>query len=168
MGTVDIATLKAEIKSALNDNNTTTSTILDLSSGLSQRVKRVATIDPQLIPIQATQMPCLTISLDSKSIEQRTIAKNQVDAKRRASLRFKISGLVWNQNSVSDDPFDDAASNDLELLMENVEFILRNYPTLGGNTNWQFPTDVTYHQASLDEQTHFRVGFLDLEITLFY
>jgi hypothetical protein len=76
--------------------------------------------------------------------------------------------MVWNQNSFSASPFSDPAATDLEILMENIEYILRNYSSLAGTANWQFPTDVTYHQAALDEMSHFRVGFLDLEASVFY
>lgn len=168
MGTINIATIKTQIKSALDSNNTTTSAILDLSQGLSQRVKQVATVNPELLPIQATAMPVVTISLESKSIENKTIAKNQVDGRRLARLRFRITAMVWNQNSFSASPFADPAANDLEIFMENIEFILRNYSDLANAVNWQFPTDATYHQASLDEDSHFRVGFLDLEASVYY
>lgn len=168
MGVINIAAIKTQIKSALDSNNTTTSAILDLSSGLSQRVQQVATVNPEMLPIQATAMPVVTISLESKSIEQKTIAKNQVDGKRMARLRFKITAMVWNQNSFSSSPFTDPAANDLEILMENIEYLLRNYPDLSSAVTWQFPTDATYHHASLDEQSHFRVGFLDLEAAIYY
>lgn len=167
MSKINVPSIKAEIKSILDSNNTTGSSILDLSSGMSKRLLRVATINPENYMLQSTQYPALTIHTLRKSIESRTIAKNQVNGKRLGRYTFSIAGLVWNQN-FSSNIFNDPASDDLEHLMENTEYILRNYHDLNSNVTWQIPNDITYHSAAFDEQSHFRVGFLDIETTIFY
>lgn len=164
---IDIPNLKEQIRWILDQNNTTTSSVLDLSAGLTNRVQRVAKLNPEKIPLQATQLPAVTVTTNRKVIEEKTIAVNQLNGKRRAEVYFTIYGLVWNDN-FSADIYNDAASDDLELLMENTERILRSYHDLGSTVKWQFPTDVEYFNVKIDEQTHFRVGFLDLKVTVFY
>jgi hypothetical protein len=164
---INIPNLKEQIRYVLDQNNTTTSTILDLSASMSKRVQKIATINPEKIPIQGSMFPNICISTDQKSIDQRTIAKNQVDGKRRATVSFLVTGQVWNQNFGSN-VFNDPADDDLEKMMENAEKILRHYADLAGTATWQFPSSVTYHSANIDEQTHLRVAFMNLEVTLYY
>ena len=54
--------------------------------------------------------------------------------------------------------------------MENIEQILRDYPTLRNLTDvrWQMPTGVQYGLAGFDEEVYFRVGVLELEINILY
>ena len=167
MGKINIPTIKSAIKTILDDNNTTTSSILDLSDGMSKRVIQVATLNPEDFMLQSSKFPAVTIHTEKKPIEPATIALNQVNGKRKGLLNFKVTGLVWNQNFKAN-IFNDPASDDLEHLMENIEYVLRNYPDLSSNVTWQIPSDVTYHTANFDEQTHFRVGFLDIEATIYY
>lgn len=167
MAKINIPSIKAEIKSILDTNNTTTSSFLDLSDGMSKRVLQVATLNPEKYMIQATKYPAVTIYTSQKPIEPKTIAKNQVNGKRLARLTFTIVGMVWNQN-FSSDIFADPSDDDLENLMENIEQILRNYPDLNASVNWQIPNNVTYHSANIDEESHFRVGLMDIETTIYY
>jgi hypothetical protein len=167
-GTVDLANIKENIRYILYVNNTSTGApVSDLSSGLSNRVKDVFKIHPEKILIGGHQMPAVTTYLTSKSIESKTIAANQVAAKREANLTFSIVGLVTNQ-IVADTYTSDALDDDIEALMENIEKIFRNYADLGGYTRWSMPNNVTYHSSSLDERNHLRVGILDLQCKVFY
>lgn len=167
MAKINIPSIKSEIRSIFQTNNTTTSTILDLSDGMTKRVQQIATLNPENIMMQGTLFPAVTVHTARKPIEQATIAKDQVNAKRLGKLVFTVAGIVWNQNFKAD-IFTDPADNDLENLMENIEEILRHYPDLNSNVKWQFPTDVVYYNAPFDEQTHLRVGLLDIETTIYY
>ena len=164
---VNIPNIKETIRFVLDQNNTTTSSVGDLSASMSQRVKKIAKINPDKLPLQASVYPCVTIYTDRKSIEVSDIAPTQVGGKRRTNLTFKLIGIVFNTDYQTD-VFNDSADEDLEKLMENVEGILRNYPDLGKNIKWQFPTDVTYHSTTIGEDAHMRIGVLDLQATLFY
>ena len=164
---VDIPGIKEALRSILATNNTTTSSIIDLSDNLNSRVKKVAKINPENIMIQADLFPAVTIHTTTKTPENVTIAKNQVDGKRKAVINFVLTGMVFNQN-FQGDIFNDPADQDLEYLMENIEGILRSYPDISQTVNWQVASNVTYHNAPFDEETHFRVGFLDIEATVFY
>jgi hypothetical protein len=162
---IDLNNLKEQIQTIFEAANTTTAS-RDLSSGLETRVQRVLKVNPARIPVQASWYPFVTIFIDNKSIIQDGIVKDQLTAKRRAKVDIKVIGAVWN-STVSDDETD-SADEDCEDLMENIEEILRANSTLSGVATWSFPTNITYHSASLDEETHIRAGILNLEATIFY
>lgn len=165
-GTVNIGNIKETIRYVLDVANTTTGSPIDLSNDLSSRVKTVMKLNPEQVRQDIGVFPYVTIFASRKSIQPKTIAVNQVSGKRRADLTLSIVGVVWND--YTDDNREDPADEDVEKLMENVEYILRYYATLNNIVNWQFPTDITYHTAAYDEQTHMRIGLMDLQVTVFY
>ena len=166
MAQFDIAGLKNQIKSMFDTANTTTGSPIDLSKGMNDRVQQVFKINPNKLPVQASQFPCITIFLDGKDINQVTTALNQVNARRKGELELKIMGSVWENNftNVSTDDGDE----EIELLMENVEEILRSNPTLGGKVNWAIPDDITFHSGILSEETHLRAGIMSLKAHIYY
>ncbi len=164
--TVDIGNIKETIRYVINEANTTTGSPIDLSGNLSVRVKQIMKVNPEKIRIDANQLPCVTVFANKKTVKLQDITVNQVAGKRRADLILTIVGMFWNDSTL--DYKEDSADEDLELLMENVERVLRHYTSLNNIVNWQFPTDITYHTVSYDEQTHLRVGVMDLQVSLFY
>jgi hypothetical protein len=165
-GTVHIGQLKENIRYVLNQANTTTASPCDLSGSMSRRVQTIMTLNPEKIRPQASLFPLVTVFCTGKKIEQKSIAANQQYGKRRAEITFSIVGIVWNDRTT--DYRADAADNDLEYLMENLELILRSHGDLTQQCNWQFPNGVTYHSAGYDENSHFRIGVLDLQASVFY
>lgn len=163
--TCDTNTIKETLRYILDQANTTTASV-DLSSNLARRVQTIMKINPEKLRPQASLFPCVTVFLSNKSIEQKSIAGNQVAGKRKANLTFSIVGMTWNDRT--QDYRKDPADDDLEYLMENIELILRSYADLNRNCLWQFPTGVSYHSAGYDEQTHFRIGIIDLQVTVYY
>lgn len=166
-GSVDINAIKETIRYVLDTANAVGGDPIDLSDNLARRVKAVMKVNPEKLRPTANLFPVVTTFLASKSIVPKDIAVNQVNGRRKAVLDFKIVGMMWNdtiQNYKSADPADD----DLEYLMENIEVVIRHYATLNNLCNWQFPSAVTYHSSGYDEQTHMRIGILDLQITVFY
>jgi len=107
------------------------------------------------------------VYLSKKDIEQKTIAKDQVNGKRAATLTWTLVGLEATQILPGTTTADDLDAN-LEKLMENTERVLRSYADLGGYTNWQFPTGVSYHSARIDDVNHMRVAFMDLQCKVYY
>jgi hypothetical protein len=166
MAQVDIANIKETVRSVLDTANTTTASPLDLSSGLTNRIRSVMKLNPELIKVDAEVFPYVTIFTSKKSIRPQTIAGSQQGGKRRADLTFTVMGVVWNDysSSITVDP----ADTDVEKLMENIEDVLRSNDNLAGYASWQIPTDVTYHSAPFDEDTHLRIGIMDLQVTVFY
>lgn len=168
-GTIDIGNLKEQIRYVLWANNTTTGApVSDLSANMVKRVPTdsIFKFNPEKLPIDAAPLPAVYVFTDKKSIMQKTISKDQVVGKREAEVNFTIIGAVWNQTMAN--ILEDPADKDLENLMENIEKILRSYPTLGNYTRWQFPTDVTYHALSYDEKAHLRLAMMALQCKVYY
>ena len=167
MSQINISQLKTDIKSLFDSANTTTASPIDLSNGLSNRVQNVFKLNPEKLPIQASLFPALTMFVESKDITQDGIALNQVNARRKAEVDIKIMGAVW-QNTYTNVSTDDA-DEEIEQLMENVEQILRNNPTLNNSqVNWALPLDCTFHTGILSEEAHMRAGVLSLRANIYY
>lgn len=166
MAVIDLNNIKEQIQTILETENIGSSTVRDLSSGLDSRVKQVLKINPSRIPVQPSFFPYVTIFIDDKQVELQTMARNQSQGKRRADISVKIVGFVTN--NVVSDPTIDEADDDCESLMENIEEILRNYETLNGTCIWSYPTRITYHDRSLDEETNLRAGIMDYNVTVNY
>jgi len=157
-----------QIKAILDAANTTTASPIDLSSDMptNKRVKKVLKVNPEMIIPQASFFPLVTCYIQSKNIVSADIAKDQLNAKRRAKIPVSIVGSVWNNNfnSVEQDP----ADTDINYLMENIELALRSDANLSGVVNWQVATGCQYYTTVLNEQTHLRSGVLTLECDVFY
>lgn len=164
---IDLNSLKDQIQTIFETANTTTAAV-DLSAGLpaGARVARVLKVNPARIPVQSTWYPFVSVYVDSKDIELLDVAANQRMGKRKGTVAVKVIGAVWN-SSISDDD-EDPADEDCESLMENVENILRDNPTLNGIATWVTPTKVTYHNATLDEGNCVRAGILSLDVSVHY
>lgn len=167
--TVPINNVKEQIRYALAVNNTATGApTQDLSENMTKRVQSVLKLNPEMIPLNDNAIPAVTIFTQSKSpIEMTGINCSGLKGKRKAEINFSIAGMVYAPNYLADKTLDNA-DDEIEYLMENIERVLRAYDDLGGTANWQFPTGVTYHSVSWDEQTHFRAGIMDLKVTVLY
>lgn len=156
---VDVNAIKTNIKSILDTANTT-GAAFDLSTGLNTRVQRVLKVNPLKIPIQPSLFPYVTCYISNKDIEQVTIAKDMKTGKRMADIRVNLIGAVWEQLTTNIN--EDEADEQIEVLMENVEEVLRRSFTLNNSVRWSTPRAVSYHALKLDEETHMRVGLLEL------
>lgn len=163
---LDLNKIKDELKLIFEVANDDAGDPVPLSQNMTRDVQCVLKLNPELHQIQSSAVPAVTIWTDIKNIELDTIGRDQINCDRSAKIDFKIAGIVWNDNykEFSEDPADE----DCERLMENIEDILRNNPTINSTCLWQFPTSVTYHSFSLNEETHYRVGIMNLEVTVRY
>ena len=162
---INYAQIKENVRFILDRENTTTAA-QDLSSGMTDRVKKVLTLNPGRIPVQTSWYPFVTMFIDSKNIDLKDIAINQRTAKREGIIKLKLVGAVWN--SKTNTKTADEADDDCEKLMENIEDILRRDPTFSGQVLWQVPTGVTFHNQALDERANLRVGVLSFDVKLLY
>lgn len=167
-GTIPIGELKEQIRYILDANNTTTGApTQNLSANMRRKVRGILKVNPdKLGPPQENQYPCVTVFCDQKMIEPVSIASNGLQGKRRAEVILRVMGMIWEPftTNLKTDP----ADNDCEILMENIERVLRAYDTLGGNVKWQYPTQVTYHSFAYDEEAHLRTGIMEIKATLYY
>lgn len=160
--TLDLPGIKTQIKAQLDAVISS-----DLSASLSKTVQKVLKINPELIPIQASLYPCVSIFIDSKSITLSSMAKNQDTGRRDSEIDINIAGIVYNDNfaDITGDPADD----DCEVLMENIEKVLRESDTtFGGKVLTSKPVGVSYRSFPISEETHFRVGILTITAKAHY
>lgn len=165
---VNLNSIKSNIKSLLDSSNTTTASLIDLSADLSnsKRVKKVLTVNPEMIIPQASFFPLVTCYVTNKQITSNDIAKDQLNIKRRATVTVSIVGSIWNNNFV--DVTKDPADDDINYLMENIELILRSDYNLSNSCNWQKVSECKYYTTILDEQTHLRSGIINLDCEVYY
>lgn len=165
---VDINGIKEAIQNVLDAANTTTASPIDLSSGLSnsKRVRKVLKIHPEMIKPQASFFPLVTCYIPEKTIKTETIKGSQLNNQRRATVEVSVLGSIYNSNLVTVD--EDPADEDISLLMENIELILRGSTDLNTKVNWQRPSSCKYYTTVLNQQTHLRSGILTLECEVYY
>ncbi len=162
---INLGGIKTQFKSIMDTANTTTAAF-DLSSGLNTRVRKVLKVNPARIQPQASFFPWVTVFVDRKAVEHTTIAKDQITARRAGEVALSVVGAVWEP--VITDVTADAADDNIETLMENVEEIVRRNFKLNNTVNWSKVEDVAYHSFPLDEQTHMRVGVMRITCRVDY
>lgn len=163
---IDIGNIKEQIRSILDGANTTTGSPIDLSLGMTSRVQNIMKVNPEKLKLDVNLYPCLTVFIADKSIELTGVAVNQASAKRKCEITFNIAGFIYSD--LTSDFREDSADEECEILMENVEAVLRSYDTLNSTVTWHYPTDVTYHNFQNGEETHMRVGLMSLKASIFY
>jgi hypothetical protein len=166
---IALGTIKSATQTILETANTTTASPFDLSTSMTTRIQKVLQVNVEKIPIQPSFFPCITMFYDGKDVTNFDIAGSLLGGRRRAIVNLKIIGIVWIDNvNASNFQYKDLADNECEQLMENLEQVLRQDPTLGGNVLFSHTTDVRYHNYPVDEQTHLRTGIMTHKITVQY
>lgn len=162
---LDLSGLKSDIRTLLSTANDTAAAY-DLSTGLSQRVVSVNAFNPEKLRPSSSHLPGVFIWTTAKKATQVTINQTLAAGKRKADVMFMVAGVVWEPytTTITEDPADD----ECEILMENIEEVLRSSDTLGGKAKWHMEGDVTYHTAAYDEEAHLRVGLMSLVATVYY
>ena len=166
MAQVDLNTIKANIKTILDAANTTTGSPIDLSANMNERVNRIMKTHPGKIPQQTSFFPLVTMYYDGKDVEIETIAATQAKARRISKVDLKIVAIV--QESLVSSVDEDESDEQIEVLIENVEEVLRSNDTLSNSVKWHKPIDVQFHAAEFDEMTIIRAATLTIELTVEY
>jgi len=167
MATFSLNALKERIQTILETANTTTASN-DLSSGMDSRIVRISKMNPDKVFAQATKHPSLHIYPENVTMESQGIAKTQATAKRRTEFNINIAGIY--QSFALEDIEEDKAQKNLEIMMSNLESVLRDSPTLTDYTGvlYQIPTGIQYGIGGLDEDCYFRIGVLSLKVVTLY
>lgn len=168
MQKLPITDIKEKLQGFFLDANTVGASPIDLSSGLSTRVRTVYKVNPERIQMNASLYPLVTIFIDDKDIKQATIAKNKLTAKKEGIISVKIVGAVWNDSFTEYD--EDPADDDCENLMENIEYILDAHTMVlnAPIVTMQQASRVTYHSYGMTENNHLRFGIMDLQLKAYY
>lgn len=165
MGVIDLNAFKENIQTVLQQQNTTGASIIDLSSGLTNRITKVFKKHPRHLVSQASEMPLVTVFLEGKKPENKTIAPTRQLAKRQGEVRVNIAAMFYDNNFQNND--DDEAEDDLEAVMENIEEIISRDPTLGGVCDWIKPEDVVYFTIA-EDQAAMLTGVFSFTASKFY
>lgn len=170
MSRVALGSIKSSIQSILETANTTTGSPIDLSDSLTTRVQKVLQINIEKLPSpQPSFFPYITMFIDGKQVQLQDIAGSMLNGRRKATIDLKIVGVVWVDNmNTANFEYKDLADNECEQLMENIEQVLRNDPTLGGNALWSKTVDVSYQSIPVSESSHLRAGLMTHQITVLY
>lgn len=163
--TLDIVAIKNAFKAVLDAANTSTAAY-DLSTSLTADVKTISTKSPNSYMFGADMLPAVAIWNDRKKVDMAGIVKDQITAKRKATITLNIAGVIWNNNYTSVNT--DSSDNEIEKLMENIEEVIRRNPSINGTVLWQHPTDVTYHDLTLSEEQNYKVGIMTVECAQLY
>ena len=163
---LDLNAIKSNVSAILTAANTTTGSPIDLSLNMSRRVEKITTLNPARIMQQPSFYPYVSVFLGDKSIELLDISVNQASAKRKSRVDLTIAAGTWNSLVIDDTR--DQTDDDLELLMENIELVLRSNDDFTNSVNWQLPISINYHSIPLGEDAHLRIGVMDFEMVNFY
>jgi hypothetical protein len=164
-----MSALKSSVQTILEGANTTTGSPIDLSDSMVNRVRQVVQINVEMMPIQPSFFPAITMFYDTKIVTLQDMAGNMLTGRRRAEVDMKIAGIVWIDNmNTTNFQYKDLADNECEQLMENIEQVLRKDPTLEGNATWSKTTDISYHNFGFREESHMRAGIMTYKISVIY
>jgi len=152
---IDINNIKTQFKSIMDAANTTTAAY-DLSTGMNTRVQSIFKVNPLKIPVSSSYYPYVTIYADTKDIQQTNINTNFKIAKFGANLNLLVVASVWEPQQF--DMTEDEGDEQIEVLMENIEEILRRNHKLNASVGWCKFDRVEYHTLPIEEQTHIRYG----------
>jgi hypothetical protein len=157
---IDLNGIKSAIKNVLDTANDT-GAAYDLSAGMSKRVQRVLKVNPLNVPMQASFYPFVTVFVQRKTINLDTMAGDQLKGRRTAEISFSVVGSVWEQTVPNVDEV--KADNQIEMLMENIEEVIRRDYKLNNTVLWSRPSSIEYHSYPMrDDSAHLRIGELNL------
>jgi hypothetical protein len=160
MANFDIPNFKDQVQTVLNDANTTTATT-DLSGNLSTRIAKVLQVNPERIPIASTWHSFVTCYIESKEINHPSFNQQQHKVLRNCVINLQIVGAVYNSLLSARD--EDSADEDCEALMENIEEILRENPTIKGTVRNTSYEETTFHNRTLDDGANLRYGIVTVK-----
>jgi len=163
---LDINAIQTQVKSILDTANDTAASY-DLSSNLTNRVKKVFAIDITDTPVQNTLYPFIAITTERGEAELTTIAKTQASGGRKVELKVHISAAIWMSQIT--DVAKDNAREEIYDLIANIEEVLRNNDTLNSTVKWHTPEAFEFQSAGIaGEQAHLRIGIFTFNAIVFY
>jgi hypothetical protein len=165
-GTVDLNNILEQIQYALEQANTTTGLPIDLSANLTNRVRAIHKINPASIEPDLSQYPAVTVWIERKDVEFMDISVNQTKGRRKATIDVKVAGIVYLDNYGTRD--EHKASLERNILMENIERVLRGYDTFSSSVDKQRLTDSLLFDVPYSDQTNLKAGVLSFDAVKIY
>lgn len=132
----DYATKVTALYNVLNNVNTTTAAV-DLSSGLDERIKRIAIADPAVVNLRNYEFPAIFIKIDDKDEDFEGIGgTGSARELKSANVNFQVVGLYKKYGATTTN---DALLSDVYKLADNIETAIRNEYTLSNTASWCQP-----------------------------
>lgn len=124
------------VYNVLSNANTTTATV-DLSSGLTTRVKNVYKNDPATTSIRQDSYPCVFVRISNKDEEFAGIgATGPNNNKKLATVVFDVIGLYHKDGVITEHS---TVLNEVYKLAENIEGVFQQEMTLSNTALWCNP-----------------------------
>lgn len=120
----------------LNNANTTTAAV-DMSSGLDERIKKVAVADPAVVNLRNYEFPAVFVKIDSKAENFEGIGgTGSARELKSADVEYQVVGLYKKYGATTTN---DALLTDIYKLADNIESVIRAEYTLSGTASWCQP-----------------------------
>lgn len=124
------------VSNVLTNSNTTTSTV-DLSSGLTTRVRNIFRNDPGTVSVKLNDYPCLFVRIFSKDEEFASLGVTGPNNNRKfATCRYDVIGLYHKDGSHT---AHSSVLTEIYRLAENIEGVFQQELTLSGTALWCQP-----------------------------
>lgn len=137
--------LTSIVVNLIDKNNTTTSS-LDVSSGLTERVKLIRRGKYDITPIPNTQYPCVFVRVRSKDSD--IFEKlGQCNNKRDQYANVEIVPIVMAGTHYD-------SEKEMYNLTSNIEALLRAKISLSSTVNDALITGVDYDATPIDDEFH--------------
>jgi len=126
---------------AINNANTTTCSY-DISTGLDERIKKIAIADPAVVNLRNYEFPAIFIKIENKSEEFEGIGgTGSARELKSADVTYQVVGLYKKYGSTSTN---DALLTDIYKLADNIETSIREEYTLSGTAAWCQPESTDF------------------------
>lgn len=129
------------IFNVLNTANTTTAAV-DLSSGLTTRVKNIYRNDPEIVDMRGDIYPAIFIRINRKEEDFEGLGMTGANgALKKAVATYDVIGFYRKDGANS---AHSSVLLELEVLAQNIEAVLENELTLSGTALWSQPVGTEF------------------------
>lgn len=139
----DYTSRLGNVLSALKDNNTTTSAV-DLSNGLSERVNsdNIVCIDPEITTPRADMLPAIYITISNKEEDYAAVGATGVAGNlKNATVNYNIFTVMSKYGGYEGQS---TTLKDLYKLCQNIEGVFQQEYKLSNTAMWCNPTSTEF------------------------
>lgn len=148
------------VYNVLANSNTTTATV-DLSSGLTSRVKNIYKNDPATTSIREDSYPCIFVRISSKNEEFASLGGTGPGGnKKRATCVFDVIGLYHKDGAIT---AHSTVLNEVYKLAENIEGVFQQEYTLSQTALWCNPRRTEFFGPFQSEGVMVKGVLIELE-----
>lgn len=148
------------IINTLNDANTTTA-VVDLSNGLTTRVKNIYKNDPGTVSIREDSYPCVFVRISNKNEDFASLGITGPSGnKKRATCVFDVIGLYHKDGAITSQS---NVLNEVYKLAGNIEGVFQQEITLSQTALWCSPKRTEFFGPFQSEGVMVKGVLIELE-----